>query len=32
LHRSPQKSVNQRPTIALLSLSFDMTDHSFLCL
>src|SRR5258707_3471071 len=27
LHFSPQKSVNQRPTMALLSLSLDMIDH-----
>src|ERR1700704_5848718 len=27
LHVSPQKSVNQRPTMALLSLSLDMIDH-----
>src|ERR1700730_6866377 len=27
LHVSPQKSVNQRPTMALLALSLDMIDH-----
>jgi hypothetical protein len=26
LHFAPQKSVNQRPTMALFSLSFDMID------
>src|SRR6476661_7380732 len=31
LHFSPQKSVNQRPTMALFSLSLDMMIHFLVC-